>query len=112
MEQVLTLYERPSDPARPRLCFDERPCQLLDDVIAPLPMKPDKPTKEDNDGSPLRYVRQGTAVVLLAYDLDSGQRYSQTREQRTKKDYAEFIDEIVSTHYAHCEQVDLEPIRK
>lgn len=102
MEQVLTLYERPADPNCPRLCFDERPCQLLNEVIAPLPMQPDKPTREDNE-----YVRQGTAVVLLAYDLDSGQRYTQTRKQRTKKDYAEFINEIVMTHYTHCKQVDL-----
>lgn len=51
MEQVLTLYERPADPNRPRICFDERPCQLLDGVVAPLLMKPDKPTKEDNDGA-------------------------------------------------------------
>lgn len=102
MEQVLTLYERLADPTRARLCFDERPCQLLDEVVAPLPMQPDKPTKEDNE-----YLRQGTAVVLLAYDLDSGQRYTQTREQRTKKDYAEFINHIITTHYAHCAYVDL-----
>ena len=102
MEQVLTLYQRPTDANRPRLCFDERPCQLLDHMVAPLPMQPGKAAKEDNE-----YVRQGTAVVLLAYDLDSGQRYTQTRTQRTKQDYAEFISEIITTHYAHCEQVDL-----
>ena len=44
---------------------------------------------------------------MLAYDLDSGQRYTQTRPQRTKADYAGFMNEIIATHYAHCEQIDV-----
>jgi len=102
MEDVLHLYEQPACPTRARLCFDERPCQLLDDVVHPLPMQPNKPAKADNE-----YIRQGTAVVLLAYDLDSGQRYTQTRQQRTKADYAEFINHLVTTHYGDCEYIDL-----
>ena len=58
-------------------------------------------------GSPVRYVRQGTAVVLLAYDLDRGIRYTQTRKQRTSRNYAEFMDQITSTYYADVEQIDL-----
>ena len=58
-------------------------------------------------GSPVRYVRQGTAVVLLAYDLDKGIRYTQTRKQRTSGDYAEFMDQVISTYYADVEQIDL-----
>lgn len=50
MEDVLLVYNQPAAPDRARLCFDERPCQLLDDVVAPVPMKPDKVLKEDNDG--------------------------------------------------------------
>lgn len=49
METVLAIYERPLQANRARLCFDERPCQLLDDVVVALPMKPDVPAKEDND---------------------------------------------------------------
>ena len=58
-------------------------------------------------GSPVRYVRQGTAVVLLAYDMDRGVRYTQTRKQRTSGDYAEFMDQIISTYYADVDQIDL-----
>ena len=58
-------------------------------------------------GSPERYVRQGTAVVLLAYDLDTGQRYTQVRKQRTKADYVEFLEYVISEHYADIEQIDL-----
>jgi len=49
--------------------------------MAPLPMQTAKPLKQDYE-----YERNGTACVLLAYDLDSHQRYVQVREQRTKKD--------------------------
>lgn len=102
MENVLAVYNRPVEAKRPRLCFDERPCQLLDNVVAGLRVEPGKAAKEDTD-----YVRQGTAVVLLAYDMDRGIRYSQTRKQPTSGDYAEFMDQIISTYYADAEQIDL-----
>ncbi|MBC3788485.1 hypothetical protein FHK02_5041 [Spirosoma sp. LMG 31448] len=102
MENVLSVYNQQPIVGRGRICFDERPCQLLDDVIAALPTKPGKPAKEDNE-----YVRKGMCAVLLAYDLDTGQRFTQVREQRTKADYAEFMYEVISTHYADIERIDL-----
>lgn len=102
MEDVLAVYNRPIDPKRARLCFDERPCQLLEDVVIGLRVKPGKAAKEDNE-----YVRQGTGVVLLAYDYDRGIRYTQTRKRRTKADYAEFMQQIVSTYYVDVEYIDL-----
>jgi hypothetical protein len=102
MENVLGIYNQTPSSNRARLCFDERPCQLLDNVVAPLLVKPGKAAKEDSE-----YIRQGTGVVLLAYDLDKGIRYTQTRQQRTKADYAQFISHIITTYYADVEQVDL-----
>lgn len=102
MEDVLDLYAQEPAIGSAKICFDERPCQLLGDVIAPLPMKEGKPEKEDYE-----YVRQGTAVVLLAYDLDTGQRYTQVRKQRTKKDYAEFMEWLLKEHYADIDKVEL-----
>jgi hypothetical protein len=86
LEDILDLYAQPSDPSQPRLCLDERPCQLLGDVLAPVPMKPGKAAKQDYE-----YERKGTACVLLAYNLETGQRYTQVRPQRTKADYAHFV---------------------
>lgn len=102
MEDVLEMYAQPATAGVALLCFDERPCQLLDDVVAALPTQADKVAKEDNE-----YVRKGTCVVLLAYDLDTGQRYTQVRQQRTKADYAQFMNDLISTHYADNERVDL-----
>jgi hypothetical protein len=102
MENVLAVYNQPTPPGRAPICFDERPCQLLDDVVAALPVQPGKAAKEDNE-----YVRKGTCVVLLAYDLDSGQRFVQVRKQRTKADYAEFMQVLISTYYAEVELVEV-----
>ena len=102
MEDVLTVYDQKPTANRARICFDERPCQLLEDVVSALPVKPDKVAKEDNE-----YVRKGTCVVLLAYDLDNGKRYTEVRERRTKADYADFMSTLVATHYADYEHIDL-----
>ena len=63
--------------------------------MAPLPLRPNSPRKEDYE-----YARGGTCSLLLAYDLDSGQRYLQVRARRTKADYAEFWDWLTTTYYA------------
>ena len=102
MEDVLAVYDQKPLVNRARVCFDERPCQLLDDVVSALPTKPNKVMKEDNE-----YVRKGTCVVLLAYDLDTGKRYTEVRERRTKSDYAEFMNTVVNTYYADYEYIDL-----
>ena len=86
LEAILDLYAQPSDLDAPRICLDERPCQLLDDVIAPLPPKPGKVAKQDYE-----YARNGTACVLLAYNIETGQRYTDVLPQRTKVDYACFV---------------------
>ncbi len=94
MEDVLDVYEQPINPLQPRLCFDELPCQLLGDLLVPLEMRPGDTRKEDYE-----YERMGTCSLLLAYDMDSGQRYLQVRNRRTKADYAQFWDWLVTNHY-------------
>src|SRR4051794_20954064 len=100
MEGVLRLYEQPAAQGIVRLCMDER--QLLDEVMTPLPVKPGVPKRVDNE-----YSREGTCVVLLAYDIDKAIRYTEVKEQRTKKDYALFIDKIISEYYSEAGRVKL-----
>lgn len=102
MEDVLDVYAQAVDPQVARLCFDECPCQLLADVAPPLPMQPGRSRKEDYE-----YTRHGTAVILLAYDLDRGHRYVQVRPQRTKRDYAEFMAWLTATHYPTVAKVQI-----
>ena len=48
MEDVLDVYELPYNPARPVVCMDEKPYQLLGDVRKPLPMRPGDITLSNN----------------------------------------------------------------
>lgn len=93
MEDVLDVYELPYNPHYPQVCFDERPCQLLGDTIAPLPVKPGQPRKED-----YTYKRQGTCCVLLAVEPLSGWRMMRVYRRRTKREYALFMREL-ARHY-------------
>jgi hypothetical protein len=99
---VLDLYAQTPDPKVARLCFDECPCQLRADKLEALPMRLGVVSQQDDE-----YIRKGTGVILLAYDLDSGQRYVQVRPQRTKRDYAQFMLWLITTHYSDVERVQL-----
>src|ERR1044071_10469920 len=39
MERLLWLYGLPYDPRYPVICFDERPCFLIGDTVAPLTLR-------------------------------------------------------------------------
>ena len=39
MEDVLDLYAQPEQADVIRICYDERPCQLIDHVLTPIPAK-------------------------------------------------------------------------
>lgn len=102
MEDILDIYAQAVDPKRPRICFDERPCLLLADIVAPLPMKKGKTKRTDYE-----YKRSGSAVVLLAYNMDTGQRHVRVCETKTKLDYALFIADMMDTHYQNSEGIHL-----
>lgn len=60
MEDVLSVYARPYDPARPVVRMDEKPCQLLDRARDPLPARPGRDARLDSE-----YVRCGTCLLDL-----------------------------------------------
>lgn len=102
MENILHLYELPYDAKRPLICFDERPCQLIEDVLLPLPMEPGKPRRED-----YHYKRNGVSTIFIAFEPLAGRRFLQVRERRTKKDYAQFMRELAESHYPSAESIVL-----
>jgi hypothetical protein len=60
MEDVLAVYARPYDRARPVVCMDEKPCQLPGHVRAPIPARPGHDLKIDSE-----YVRVRHLLDLL-----------------------------------------------
>jgi len=101
MEQVLDIYERPYDERFPVVCFDERPCQLIADVVQPLAMKPGRVERYDYN-----YHRNGTCCVFIAVEPLAGRRIIDVRERKTRKDYALFMKQL-SEKYPKAERIIL-----
>lgn len=101
MEDVINLYEKPYDADYPVLCFDERPCQLIGDVLIPLPMKPHQPRREH-----YAYKRNGICYILIAFEPLAGKRFVEVSKRRTKRDYARFM-ETLAREYAMAKRIIL-----
>ena len=102
MEDVLEVYTRPYDPARPQLCMDEINTQLLADTRESLPMEPGKPKREDYE-----YVREGVCNVFLACEALAGRRFTMVAAHRTKHEWAQFIRHLSDEHYPDAHKIVL-----
>lgn len=102
MEAVLDFYNREVEPGVVRLAFDERPCQLLGDIVEPLAMKPGKAKRTDSE-----YEKKGTCNILLAYNIDAGKRYLEVSKCRKKADFARFWDNLVATEFEQVKRIDV-----
>ena len=101
MENVLDYYEKDYNPKKPLLCFDERPCQLIENILTPIPPSSGKEKKED-----YHYKRNGTCAVLLAVEPKTGKRIVEVSKTRTKKDYAGFMKKVIK-EYKGAEEITL-----
>jgi transposase len=98
MEDVLDLYAEPPDPARPVVCLDESPVQLIGDAHEPIPAAPGRLERVDYE-----YRRNGTVNLFVAVDAHQPWRKVTVTEQRTAKDYAERLRELVDVDYPEAE---------
>lgn len=102
MEDILEQYAKPYDPLCPFICYDERPCQLLGDLLMPLPMRSQHPLRYDYE-----YERRGTCCILLAFEPHTGLRYLEVSARRTAGDYAHFMQNLVSRYYPAVDPIRL-----
>ena len=93
MEDVLDLYAEPFDATRPVVCFDERPCFLIADVLTPVPLKPGQPMRYDYE-----YERKGTANLFGFIEPLTGERYLEVTKRRTKRDFAFTMRRLVERY--------------
>jgi len=100
MEDVLHQHELPYDPRRPRIDLDERPCQLIGDVVQPIPMEPGKAKREDSE-----YVRNGVCNLFIALEPLAGNRVCTVFQYRTGKEYAMFLKMLAELHYPDAEKI-------
>jgi hypothetical protein len=94
MEDVLDLYAEAPDPARPLVCFDEKPLQLLSDVRPPEACAPGRAAREDYE-----YNREGTCNVFLSFAPHVGWRHVEVTERRTALDVAHQLRRLVDVDF-------------
>jgi hypothetical protein len=102
MEDVLDVYTRPYDPARPVVCLDETSQQLLRDIQAPLLPAPGRPARVDYE-----YARGGVVNLFLCCEPLAARRWVAVTEHRTKVDWAHLIQDLVDQRYPAAERIVL-----
>jgi hypothetical protein len=102
MEDVLDVYHRPHDPARPQVCLDEASKQLVGETVQPLPPEPGQPGRFDYE-----YVRHGTANLFMLSEPLAGWRHVMVTDRRTARDFAEVLRWLAEDVYPDAERVVL-----
>jgi hypothetical protein len=94
MEDVLAVYARPPDPARPLVCFDESGKALRGHKRPPHPAAPGRPAREDSE-----YTRAGDANLFLACAPHRGWREVRVSARRTAVDAAHALRDLVDQQF-------------
>ena len=102
MEDVLAVYARPADPARPLVCFDETGKALRRHTRPPRGAAPGRPARQDTE-----YAPAGNANVFLACAPHLGWRHAAVSERRTALDVAHQLRELVDVHFPGAEAIVL-----
>ncbi|WP_372506332.1 transposase [Streptomyces malaysiensis] len=102
MEDVLAVYARPYDPARPVVCMDEKPYQLLGDARATLPARPGRDACQDSE-----YIRRGTCSIFVWAEPLREWRRVQALSRRTRTDWAGQVKQLLSVDYPDADAVVL-----
>jgi hypothetical protein len=102
MEDVLAVYHRPPDPARPLVCLDEAAKSLRADVRPATGPLPGIPAREDYE-----YTRNGSTPYFLTCAPHLGWRRVTVRAHRAKEDFAHIIQHLVDDDFPTAERIVL-----
>jgi hypothetical protein len=94
MEDVLDVYCRPYDEQEPVVCLDEMGKNLVKEKHPAEPAKPGQDRRED-----YTYEKKGQRNLFIACEPLGGKRYLKVTPRRTKKDWAYFVEELLTVHY-------------
>ena len=101
MERVLDVYQRPYDAARPVVCLDESPKQLLRESRVSLVL-PDGSTRYDCE-----YHRQGVAQLYMLHEPLAGRGRVQVEDRHDRLTFARVVARLLEQDYAQAERVTL-----
>jgi DDE superfamily endonuclease len=102
MEDVLAVYTLPLDARRPVVCMDESNKQLVGEVHVPIAAAAGHPRLVDHE-----YVRNGVAEIFVEVEPLAGRRHIEVTEQRTRQDWARFIQGLLEERYPKADKVVL-----
>jgi transposase len=102
MEDVLCLYHLPYDPDYPVVCMDESCKQMVGQVREPIPCKPGRPLRMDDE-----YVRKGVAQIFMEVEPLAGRRHVAIAAHRRRKDWAVQIKAMLDERYPNAIKVRL-----
>ena len=102
MEDVLAVYARPYDAARPMVCVDEARKELHTTPRGSIGAKKGKVRREDYE-----YEREGWANLFVAVEPLAGKRRVDVTNRRTSIDFARFLKIVSDEMYPAAEIIVL-----
>ena len=102
MEDVLDVYHRPYDPNFPVVCFDESSKQLVAEKRKSVPTAPGQIERYDYE-----YQRNGVRNLFLFFSPLVSWRHIKITEQRTHRDWANCMKDLVDVHFPEATRIRL-----
>ena len=99
MERILWLYRLPFNALRPVLCYDERPCFLIGELIAGESMKEGQIARVHYS-----YEKLGSCSLLATIEPLTGKRIADVFDQRRKIEFARHFRRVAET-YPEAEKI-------
>lgn len=99
MEKILGLYRLPYNAQRPVLCYDERPCFLIGDVVEGVPLKEGQIARTHYS-----YEKLGSCSLLATIEPLTGKRIVDVFDQRRKIEFALHFQRIADV-YREAEKI-------
>jgi hypothetical protein len=92
LERILAVYARPYNCKNPVICYDERPCFLIGEIVKGLAMKAEQVKKEH-----YAYEKLGSCNLLATIEPLTGVRIVDVFDQRRKIEFALHFQRIAAT---------------
>jgi len=102
MEDILEVYARPPDAARPLVCCDETGKDLKAHTRPPQPAVPGRAARQDTE-----YERHGSANLFLACAPHLGWRDARVTDRRTFVEAAHALRDLVDRQFPEAERIVL-----
>ncbi len=102
MENVLEIYHRPEDSAKPLVCVDEKSQQHIKETRSPIPMTPGMPARYD-----YHYTRNDVSNLFMIFAPLQGFRHVEVTDQRRSIDFAHICRDLVDVHFSDAEKIIL-----